>query len=521
MINKIKGLLLDNSGKIIPARTNVNFLKKNKIWDFIESSFSDNFSKSEKIYCITHDIKERPKCNCGKFVKFHNGNGYASFCSRKCSSNDPMVLKINKNSVSKALIKAYNENGNNIRIKRKKTLYKNYGEYSDSPFGISVIKDKIKFIIKEKYGVDNIFRLEKYRGGGKAIKQKSIDQWKIKGFDIKYRADRQLTIYNACKIHKEFNIDIINFYNRAARGRQGIICPICNPLNTFSSLESNFEEILISLNINYEKNNRKLIFPQELDFYLPDYKIAFELNGIYWHSEIFKNKNYHKNKKELCLEKGIKLIQIWEDDFYNKKDIVVSMVKNFTQKSDNKIYARKCVIKEISSIIYRNFLELNHLQGKINSSVKLGLFYKDELVCVMGFGKLRKCLGSCAKEGNFELHRFASKINNNIIGGASKLLSYFEKTFMPDVIISYSKRDYSDGNLYEKLGFRLDKICDPGFYWIIDGVRKHRFSYRKNNILKNANDVRSGIQIMHDEGFIRVFDSGNLKFIKKFIVKEN
>ena len=113
----------------------------------------------------------------------------------------------------------------------------------------------------------------------------------------------------------------------------------------------------------------------------------------------------------------------------------------------------------------------------------------------MGFGKLRKCLGSCAKEGNFELHRFASKINNNIIGGASKLLSYFEKTFMPDVIISYSKRDYSDGNLYEKLGFRLDKICDPGFYWIVDGVRKHRFSYRKNNILKNANDDRSGIQI--------------------------
>lgn len=518
MLSQIKDLLLDEKGKIIPARTNQKYLEKQGMLSFIEKSFPGDFSLPEKIYCITHNIKERPKCTCGNIIKFINGTGYSIFCSRKCASNDPNILSQNKKSVSKALLKVYKERGNEIKEKRRKTLYENFGEYSNSPGGISIIRDQIKKTILKKYDVDNIFKLKKYRSNGKSHpKKRSINQWNIRGFDVVYKSDSFLTVYNACDKHPEFDLDIINFYNRAARGRNGIICPICNPINSFSSFELEFENIIKKFNIPYIKNDRKRIRPQELDFYFPNFNLAIELNGLYWHSEIFKDNFYHADKNKKCSEVGIQLIQIWEDDFYIKKAIIESMIKYRLNKIENNIYARKCEIKNISSNEYRIFLGKNHLQGVMNSSVRLGLFFSNELIAVMGFGKLRRSLGNISKSNKFfELQRFATKINTNVIGGASKLLTYFEKTYAPKSIISYAKKDYSSGKLYQNLGFSFIKESPPGYYWIVDGIRKHRFSFRKDRIIENKEDNRTAIEIMHDRGFIRAFDSGNLKFEKNF-----
>jgi len=518
---KIKDLLLKN-GKLIPQRTNKNFLIKHNIYDYIMHQYDNTYSLSEKIFCITNNLVIRKRCiECNNEITFNHG--YSIFCSRKCSNNNKEVLaKISKN-VSIALKKAYKDKGDEIKDKRKKTLYKKYNINTNSPFGIPDIQNIIKKTLNKKYGVDNIFYLKKYRSNSKKISQESsIDFNKKHGYDIEYLEKSKILIKNGCDIHGDIKMDTITFYNRAHRDRTGIICPICNPINSFSSLEKEFIGILEKLNIeNYQKNNRKIISPLELDFYFPEHKIAIELNGIYWHSELYKDKMYHKIKADLCEKQNIQLIQIWEDDFYNNIDLIESMIATKFHKIQNKIYARKCILNEISPALYRNFLKKNHIQGAINSSIKYGLFYKDELVSVMGFGKLRKPLGKNNIENKYELHRFCNKKYTIVIGGASKLFKRFEKNYNYISILSYAKRDYSNGNLYKQLGFKYKGKTSPGFYWLINNKRKHRYNFRKDKIINEQNKHLTAVQIMHNNGYIRCYDSGNFRFEKCLELKKS
>ncbi|MBR4316364.1 MAG: hypothetical protein IKP65_05310 [Alphaproteobacteria bacterium] len=59
------------------------------------------------------------------------------------------------------------------------------------------------------------------------------------------------------------------------------------------------------------ENDKTMIKPYELDIYIPEKQVAIEFDGIYWHNEENKPKNYHLMKTELCEEKGIHLIHIF------------------------------------------------------------------------------------------------------------------------------------------------------------------------------------------------------------------
>ncbi len=187
-----------------------------------------------------------------------------------------------------------------------------------------------------------------------------------------------------------------------------------------------------------EFNNREILNGKELDIYIPSKNVAIEFNGLYWHSDKQKPFDYHKIKTELCNQKGIRLIHIFEDEWQNNKDIIKSIIKSSLGIYDRKIYARKCEIKELNNKEYKDFLVKNHIQGQINSSLKVGLFYKNELVQVAGFGKSR------FKSNELELHRMCTLLNTQVIGGFSKLCKYLNQPF-----ISYiDKSKFND--LYEK-----------------------------------------------------------------------
>ena len=290
-------------------------------------------------------------------------------------------------------------------------------------------------------------------------------------------------------------------------------CPKCSL--KYNKCENEVKDFVKSLNISFIGNSRKIIPPFELDIYIPSNKVAIEFDGLYWHSELYLSNNYHFNKTELCEKNDIQLIHIFEDEWLNKKDIVKSRLKNILGKTPNKIYGRKCHIKEVSSKECKAFLFDNHIQGSVNSKVRLGLYYNDELVSLMTFGNLRKSMGSKATEGSYELLRFCNKLDTTVIGGADKLLKYFSKTYKPNEIISYADRRWSQGDLYEKLGFNFIHNSKPNYFYVINNKREGRFNYRKNILVEQGYDsAKTERQIMLDRNIYRIYDSGNKKYIK-------
>jgi hypothetical protein len=274
----------------------------------------------------------------------------------------------------------------------------------------------------------------------------------------------------------------------------------------------------IKLFANFEilNNDRNIIYPYELDIVIPSKKLAIEYCGLYWHSELAgKDKNYHLNKLNMCIEKGYRLITIFEDEWLNKQEIVESRLLNILNCSEKlkTIYARKCKIKEISATEARIFCEQNHLQGYTGSRIKLGAYYNDELVSVMTFAKPSISKGANPNElDTWELSRFCSKLNFRVVGIASKLLKHFERNYSWNKIFSYADRRWSTGNVYEKLGFKFIKKTQTNYWYVRRGERIHRFNLRKKST--EPKDVTEWT-LRQEEGWNRIWDCGNLKYLKE------
>lgn len=285
-----------------------------------------------------------------------------------------------------------------------------------------------------------------------------------------------------------------------------------NPINKTGITQSYLFDFILSLNINAIKNDRLVLNGKEIDIFIPDYNLGLEFNGVYWHSELFKDKDYHQHKTNLAKINNVDLFHIWEDDWLYKRPIVESMIKSKLGIS-KKIGARKCKINEVSPSDSRKFLEENHLQGSINSSIRIGLYHNDELVSLITLGKLRKTLNQLHKNNEWELYRFASKLNTNVQGGFTRLLNYFINNYNPAKIHTYASLDHSSGDVYLKHGFVLNHIAQPGYWWVVDGIKQHRYNFTKQKLIREGEDPnKTESQIMYDRGSYRVWDSGNLKF---------
>jgi len=418
-----------------------------------------------------------------------------------------------------------------FKEKQKETNLERYGV--DNPMKLEEFVKKLKLSIYNKYGVEHYMLLDEFK---EKQKETNLERYGVEYYSQSNNYKEKVKKRKICNIHNKYgmgiddiNNDIIKvkcnicenifdtsyqlLYNRHLQNKN--LCTICNPINSFSENENSLKDFIIdNYNGNVILNSRYIISPYELDIYLPELKLAFEFNGLYWHNELYKEKNYHLNKTELCGEQGIQLIHIYEDDWEFKKDIIKSMIKNKLGESTNKIYARKTKIKEIiDNKLVRNFLDDNHRQGFIGSFVKLGLFYENELVSLMTFGKKRKIMNSVSNGEEYELLRFCSKLNTNVVGGANKLFKYFIKNYNPKEITTYADRSWSNGNLYEQLGFDYKGKTLPNYYYIVNRKRKYRFGYRKDILIKAGySKDKSERQIMLDRKIYRIYDSGNLKY---------
>lgn len=254
----------------------------------------------------------------------------------------------------------------------------------------------------------------------------------------------------------------------------------------------------------------------EIDIFIPELNIGIEVNGNYWHSELKRDRLYHKKKSEEAAKNGIFIYHIFEYEWTAKCEQIKAQLKNLLGKNDTKIYARKCDVRVINNVEKQRFLDENHLQGNDSSSVKLGLFYEDELVSVMTFCKPR-----FNKKYEWELSRFCSDWGCNVVGGASKLFSYFIKHYAPKSVISYSNNAHTRGELYEKLGFKLIGESNPDYVWFKNGKIVPRYQAQKHRLLKQGYQGDSESEIMHGLGYYRIYDCGNKVWVyeKKMLTR--
>ena len=479
--NKYKTIFLEKYGVENPLQLDSNKEKIKKT--NLEKYGVDNFSKTEQ-------YKEKVKnTNLEKYGVEH------------VLQNLEMLSKQKQTNLEKYGVEHVLQNPA-ILDKLKKTTYIKYGNYNF--LKTEDYKKKSKQTNLEKYGVDNYNKSE--------LSKKNTIIGQHQNY-INY-TDSGISLFK-CDLNKdhEFLIHKDNFYKRIESNLP--LCTICYPINDQKSIK---EKILLEyIQSIYSGEVISGYRDQlEIDIYLPELKIGIEFNGLYWHSDKFKETNYHINKQEYFKEKNIDIKFIYEDDFDNNLTIIKSQISNWLKLTKTKIYARKCIVKEvIFSEEYKNFLNKNHIQGYVASKLVYGLYYQDELVNLMCFDKKEGRLNM--EEGGWNLSRFCNLLNHQVIGGASKLLNYFIKENNPKRVISYADKDWSNGNLYNILGFNLVNESKPDYKYIVDGLRKSKQNFTKSKLEKLGHDISlTESQIMSNLGINRIYDCGKMKFEKIF-----
>lgn len=458
--------------------------------------------------------------------------------------------EIEKKRKKTKLEKYGDENYNNIK-KSKKTKLKKYGDENynnrdatissyNKEYGMNVHPNTLKNVKErlrnnelgfnsKKYqkwlednDIENVSQLESVKIKKNEIKKNKtykrilsrISKYVTPLFDIndfngvKYYDNKYQFKCNKCNTIFEDHLVSANIPR----------CLSCFPKYLPTSIgENELTEFIKELlpNTKIIQNDRKILNGLELDIVIPSKRIAIEYNGLYWHSELSggKDKIYHLNKTKLCKNKDYRLIHIKDIDWNYNQFKIKRRIKHILKSTKTKIFARNCTIKKISPKQKSNFLNKYHLQSNDKSQIRLGLYHKEELVSVMTFGNLRNIMGKSTKENHYELYRYASKYN--VIGGASKLLTFFVRNYNPIKIITYSKNDWGYSNFYEKIGFTFSHNSPPNYYYfkVAQDIKLyHRSNFQKHKLKDKLNAFDPELtewENMQLNGWDRIWDCGN------------
>jgi rubrerythrin len=491
----------------------------------------------ESLYLIYHNMDAPAACsNCGKSSNFKNfTTGYRAYCSAKCSANSRSTNSKRKetnlirygfeSAISAPAVQEKVKRTNLAKFgvahpmmlaatqeKRKATFIERYG--CEFPMQSSACIDNIKQTNLEKYGTEwanqntiiHEHAVENRRQNWFPDKMKKLNSVVTPLFDIN-------SYYGIDTYHKwQCSVCSTQFDSNLSDGRIPR-CPTCYPYgyNT-SKPEKEIIAYIESLGVKVESGNRSIIRPFELDAVVHEKKLAIEINGEYWHSDLQgRGGNYHLNKTQKCNDAGYRLIQILLSEWADRPELVKSRLSTALGKNQ-RIYARNCKLVIVDSKIAMRFLEDNHMQGTCPASVRLGLEYNGELVALMTFGKARY-----NKKIEWELLRFVTKKYTCVAGGASKLLSSFIKQYDPLSIVSYCDLRWNTGTLYTSIGFNLSHSSPPNYWYTRDyHTLESRVCYQKHKLatsLVKYDPVLTEWKNMQANGYDRIWDCGNSVYV--------
>ena len=502
-------------------------------------------------FSVKH-IYEPVKCKaCGKVLRLDNAREGKEFCCGKCATNSSQVREKTRKTMQKRYGCDAPMQSQKSKQLQQQTMRERYG--SKCTLSSDVLKEKVKNTVLDRYGVDHVSKSSEVRGRIKStvlekygvehysqtdeFREKSSLLNRKKGYELLKRwkdyvvplfseeefvgmfkrSNENITYSWKCvKCGCEFTSVAYRsgFHNELGSGYMPR-CPHCYPSD--GGISAKEKELLDFVKSIYDgeiiENSKHVIEGLELDIYIPEKRVAIEFDGLYWHSEQKgKGANYHLDKTNLCLDKGIQLVHVFEDDWMYHNDIVKDRIRSLLGMIKTRIYARDCKVAEIDGHVANEFLNQNHLQGGDSSSIRYGLFHNGELVSVMTFGKPRF-------NGNYdyELIRNATRMNAIVIGGASKLLAYFVGLHNGSRIISYADRRYSNGSVYDRMGFKFVQYTQPNYWWCKNKHKFSRYQCQKKNLPKVLGDKYDGSlsesENMLLAGFEKVYDCENIVYV--------
>jgi hypothetical protein len=349
--------------------------------------------------------------------------------------------------------------------------------------------------IKTKWAIESgieLFRLRSFNEIDHFID--TIESSKIL-FDKSIIKDISLDRFESTKNQGDFfNSTDFNYYNR-------------------DELTNDIRNFITGLNIEYQSNVK---YDDENINWIINNNIYIKLIDNFRDCEIFRPKNWIVNLKEKLEKCGINLILIYPDDWLKRGEIVRSRIKNLIGVNLVKIGSRQCRIVTPDNKTLTKFLNENHIQGYINSSVKIGLEYNGQLISVMTFGKLRKNLGQKSKQDSWELLRFCNKMGFTVIGSATKMLKNFLKNYNPKYILSYADRCWSslNKNVYIEMGMSLVSKTQPSYSYLVGDKKWDRWRYRKDKLVEFGyiNEKWTERSICSSNFIFKIFDAGCLKY---------
>jgi hypothetical protein len=398
------------------------------------------------------------------------------------------------------------------RNNAKKRNLERYGV--ENVFQSEEIKEKIKITNLKKYNVENPSQSEEIKEkrkktnfrnfGVEYFSQQNRELWQIEITSSKEKFEEYLKSFNKKVSSKEL-AKKLGFNDRSSILDYIIKYDLWNYIDSTSSYpEKELSEYINSL--GFDTIKKRLKSCGEIDIFIPKLNIGIEYNGVYWHSDIRKDKNYHYNKTTCCYNEGIRLIHIFDYEWINNQDKIKSYIKAQLGLCEKRIFARKCEIREIDFKTAKPLLEY-HQQKITTAQHYIGLYHENELVLVMLFGRIPKGIFTKNPIAEWEIKREICKEGYSVVGGKSKVFKYFVRNYNPQSVVSYVDRAKFTGKSYQIMGFKLDHINGARYDWVHRGDKT--FKKRQPKIYKKMMEL-------YKEGKVyRIYDAGRFCYLWK------
>ena len=242
------------------------------------------------------------------------------------------------------------------------------------------------------------------------------------------------------------------------------------------------------------------------DILIPKFNLLVEYNGLKWHS-FSGSKTRDIRKYRNAINNGYGFISIYEDEWIKKPKIIENIFRNKIKNNTLGLRPSQCEIKQITNKEVNILYESYHYIGKCSSKINYGVFYQNQLIAAISFGKPTRQ----TSKYEWELLRMCSHPDHRVHGIWSKLLKLFIKEYNPKSVVSFSDNRLFNGNVYEKIGFKYNGKINPDYYWI-----KGQSRFHKSGLRKTKEEISTGLtetQLREQQGFTKIWDLGKKRWV--------